>query len=124
MMQNYERRIIRGREVEFRLLSAAEFRRGIVRYQVWAILPDGRQVLVGEAANRTWAVSFVRMIPKTSEGHEIKVMIVESNGLKQEVLRPESGSRNALPNQGQNHAARLKRQQGGRIDWASYGREE
>lgn len=122
-MQRYERRIIRGREVEFRLLTAAEFRRGIVKYQVWAVLPDGMQVLVGEAANQSWAVGFVRMIPRSIGNREIQVVIVESNGLKQDTPREakhgSNGQRGAY-----NSSAHLKRHQGGRIDWASYGREE
>ena len=123
MAQNYERRIVRGREIEFRSLSDAEFRRGNVKYQVWAILPDGRLILIGESTKRTWAFDFVRMIPATIDGREIKVVIDESNGLKRQDRgpvsdRPLGSGQRPIP------GTRLKRHQGGRIDWASYGREE
>ena len=123
MMQNYERQIVKGREIEFRSLSGAEFRLGNVRYQVWAILPGEIEVLIGETANRNWAFGFVRMIPTACEDGKIQVVIVESNGLKQKTLGPASGN-HSVSDQQPIHGSRLKRHQGGRIDWASYGREE
>ena len=122
-MQNYERRMVRGREIEFRTLSGAEFRQGNVQYQVWAILPGGNEVLIGETPNRSWAFGFVRMIPATCNDGTIQVVIVESNGLKQKRLGTASSSP-STKNQRSIHGTRLKRYQSGGIDWASYGREE
>jgi hypothetical protein len=122
-MQNYERRMVRGREIEFRSLSEAEFRRGNVIYQVWAILPDGKNVLIGEAVNRTWAFWFVRMIPFCVDEGKVKVIVVESNGQKLKKLEAASlGFRHS--NRRSSREGHLNRNRGGRIDWASYGRDE
>lgn len=65
-------------KVQFLSLVISEQDSGGRSFQAWAVLPDGRYVLVGTTANKDWAVGFTRMIPTSCEQGEITAVIVET----------------------------------------------